>query len=668
MGPRTVQSRIEVLSRAPIFSAFNPDELRALADLAVEMAYRRGDTVCREGEEGDALFVCASGELEVWGGAPRRVINVLGTGEVLGEMSLLLGGKRAATVTAARSTHLLAFNRGTFDRYFLQNAKVLQHLSKVLTQRLATMARGEVIRKAYTTVAVTAAPGLRGTTLVASSLAALLADFSGQGVVHVLIGGRPSDRAVALDELATASLETVARHVRRDDARVAVMRVAVGDVDESRTADALTQLLLRLGETFPILVLEGQGNDRGAVVAAEATADVAVRIVDQPGGSDARPQGMRQGCLEVINLHNATSCTVPISHCEPFVLRDDPALHGLDAAAQAAHVRTHPWAPAAPALHRLARKILGTSVGIALGGGAAFGLAHIGVLKALEDNGVAVDLVAGCSMGSLVALGYCAGFRPATMVDIALRLGTKRTVLGAMLDFTLTRPALFSGDKVVGILGPLAGDVRNFDQLTLPCRVVATDIETGERIDIGTGPTEIAGRASCSIPMLWSPVMHMGRVLVDGGVVDPVPAEVVHNMGADICIAVNAVPQLKKGVETVLTTWYRRLKRLDPFSYLAGSQGLPNMLDLVMNTMQALQYELGNFKAISADVRINPDLSGLTWVEFYKPQALIDRGLEAGERAVPEIKRVIADRLARIGAAPDTTARAAAAADPARLS
>ena len=141
----------------------------------------------------------------------------------------------------------------------------------------------------------------------------------------------------------------------------------------------------------------------------------------------------------------------------------------------------------------------------------------------------------------------------------------------------------------------------------------------------------------------------MGRVLVDGGVVDPVPAEVVHDMGADICIAVNAVPRLKKGVETVLTTWYRRFKRLDPLSYLAGSQGLPNMFDLMMNTMQALQYELGNFKAISADVRINPDLSSLTWVEFYKPQALIDRGMEAAERALPEIKRVMAARLGEKG-------------------
>jgi NTE family protein len=134
-------------------------------------------------------------------------------------------------------------------------------------------------------------------------------------------------------------------------------------------------------------------------------------------------------------------------------------------------------------------------------------------------------------------------------------------------------------------------------------------------------------------------------VLVDGGVVDPVPAEVVNEMGADLCIAVNAVPRLKKGVQTVLSKWYRQVKRLDPFSYLAGSRDLPNMFDLIMNSMQTLQYELGNFKAISADVRINPDLSGLTWIEFYRPAELIERGAEAAHRALPEIKRLIGERL-----------------------
>src|SRR5215470_16994430 len=117
MSPSNVQDRVAILRRVPLFKAFNLNELRKLANLAVELSYRRGETVCREGEPGGTLLVCASGELEVLGGAPRRVINRLGPGEVLGEMSLLLGGKRAATVTVARNARLLAFNRSAFDTY-----------------------------------------------------------------------------------------------------------------------------------------------------------------------------------------------------------------------------------------------------------------------------------------------------------------------------------------------------------------------------------------------------------------------------------------------------------------------------------------------------------------------------------------------------------------------
>ena len=106
----------------------------------------------------------------------------------------------------------------------------------------------------------------------------------------------------------------------------------------------------------------------------------------------------------------------------------------------------------------------------------------------------------------------------------------------------------------------------------------------------------------------------------------------------------NVVPPLKKGVETVLSRLYRRANYLNPFSYFSKDRDLPSMLDVMMNSIQMLQYELGNFKSISADIRINPDLSEYTWTEFYRATELIDRGAEAAEKALPEIRRVIAER------------------------
>jgi NTE family protein len=165
-------------------------------------------------------------------------------------------------------------------------------------------------------------------------------------------------------------------------------------------------------------------------------------------------------------------------------------------------------------------------------------------------------------------------------------------------------------------------------------------------VAIGTGDLTTAFRASASVPMVFAPVRKGESVLVDGGVSDPVPAEVVNAMGADLCIAVNVVPPMKRGVENAVSKAVRQINRFNPMSYLEGSSGMPTMFDIIMNSMQILQYELGNFKAISADVLINPDLSDFTWIEYYRSEELIQRGLEAAQRAIPAIQRAYGQKLA----------------------
>jgi predicted acylesterase/phospholipase RssA len=117
-------------------------------------------------------------------------------------------------------------------------------------------------------------------------------------------------------------------------------------------------------------------------------------------------------------------------------------------------------------------------------------------------------------------------------------------------------------------------------------------------------------------------------------------------MGADLCLAVNVVPPLKLGVENAVSKAVRMINRFNPMSYLNGAAGMPAMFDIIMNSMQVLQHELGNFKAISADVLIKPDLSDFTWIEYYRSDELIQRGAEAAERAMPAIHRVLNQKMA----------------------
>jgi len=643
-----MQSRVGLLARVGLFSGFSRKELETLAPLFVEVCYGKGETICREGEPGETFFLILSGELEVWSGAPARMVGRLGPGEFVGEMTLLLGGVRTATVEVARRATLLALDKPSFDRFFGNNPKALEYLSRVLCRRLMTTSRNQVTARRVTTIGVGGAPGLKGKSLVAAAIAGLLRDFSAQDVLRVelspRVGNRRRSGVPLLAQLARASTDGVSSRIVGDDPPALSAEVRASDPAGS-VADQLTTLLGRLGERFAFIVLDLSDLPAPTAAAIAESCDFFIEVVARVEPTSASETGERRSrSFRVLNLFNDHSATIAINRCEPFVLPFDAALMELDPLARTRRLREDRWSPIARPLHRLARKLLGSSVGMALGGGAAFGLAHVGVFKVLEEHDVPIDLVAGTSMGSIVALAYAAGMRASEMVDIARRIGTKWTALSA-LDFTLSKPGLLAGNRLVKIMTPLFGSARGFEDLRVPCQTVATDIEAGARVTIDSGRLDAAFRASCSVPMLWSPVRRGDQVLVDGAVIDPVPAEVVHEMGADVCLAVNVVPPLKRGVTTVLSRLYQSFNRLNPLSYLGDSRDLPNMFDIIMNSLQTLQCELGNFKAISADVRINPDLSHLTWIEFYRPNELIECGALAAERALPDIKRALAKRL-----------------------
>jgi NTE family protein len=641
--------RRRLLERVPLFNCLSTSELDAVVDLFKEVAYRKGATVVREGDEGDSFFVILSGEVEVRIGADaERVVNRLKPGDFMGEIALLLGGKRSATVTVARSAKLLVLDRETFDRHFMRNPKVLEHFARVLSQRLATAHRREAIAKHVLAIGVRGQRGLKGKSLVAGALAGFLRDFSGRQVLLLRTVAPSRGRSLRpvhprLSTLAGESLEALKSRLKPGGGDPVALTLELDpDGSEDSLVDRLSALLTRLSDLFPYVVLDLATEPGVLSASADEICDVTVEIV-----AKAEPVPSTNGLIrryQVVNLYNPESEALPINHCEPFVIGADAELANRDPVGALTYLREESCTVASASLRRLARKILGTTVGVAVGGGAAFGIAHVGVFRVFEEAGIPVDVLAGTSMGSIVALGYAAGIRSPEMTEIARHIGNVRKMLSA-LDFTITKPGLLAGNRVVEIFGPLLGEIQTFEQLILPCQVVATDIRSGERVVIGSERLDAAFRASTSIPMLMTPVSRNGRVLVDGGLVDPVPAELVSEMGAEVCIAVNVVPPLQEGVETILSLAYRRANALNPLSYLGGARDLPNTFDVVMNSIQTLQHKLGNFKAISADVRINPDLAEYTWIEFYRAEEIIERGVEAAERAVPEIRRVLAGRI-----------------------
>lgn len=179
-------------------------------------------------------------------------------------------------------------------------------------------------------------------------------------------------------------------------------------------------------------------------------------------------------------------------------------------------------------------------IGYALGGGAARGLSHIGVLKVLEEHSIFPDIITGTSIGALIGALYAGGIKIGDIEQFALRLDFKRLVL--LADMTLPLSGLIGGKRVISLLKSILGDLT-FSQLKYDFACVATDIKTGEQVVIHDGSLIEAIRASISLPGIFTPVCIKGRYLVDGGLVNEVPVSVCREMGAEYVIGVNVIPE-----------------------------------------------------------------------------------------------------------------------------
>jgi NTE family protein len=267
-------------------------------------------------------------------------------------------------------------------------------------------------------------------------------------------------------------------------------------------------------------------------------------------------------------------------------------------------------------------------VGLALSGGAARGLAHVGVLDVLHREGIPIDMIAGTSAGAIMGAIYAARQETEKLLEFALDPSWKKWA--AMGDLCLERTGFLKGHKVRDLLKAFIGDNYDISELKIPFAAVATDIDTGEEVVLDSGPVVDAVRASISLPGIFTVVKKDGRLLVDGGLTTPVPINVVKNMGADFVIAVNVNPDVTKRISKADRE--RIAKKKDP-----------NLLQIAMQSLYITTYALAHNSLSGADVAIEPDLGSITSSDFKLAGKAIYRGREAAEKALPEIRRKLAE-------------------------
>jgi len=264
-------------------------------------------------------------------------------------------------------------------------------------------------------------------------------------------------------------------------------------------------------------------------------------------------------------------------------------------------------------------------IGLALGSGAARGLAHIGVLKVLEKEDIHIDMIAGTSMGALVGAVYAQGKDVSQMKNLAIDWGAKRFSL--LIDPALPKSGLVRGRRIEDMLKSFFDDIE-FVDLKIPFACIAVDIDSGDEGVIKQGSVVEGIRASISIPVLFAVAKLQGRYLVDGGLVNPVPVGILKEMGADFIIAVSITPSVQERLH-VASEEDVKLKE-------------PNIFNVIMQMVHIIGYQGVKSSLVGADVIIEPEVTHIGWGDFHRAPECIFQGELAAQAAIPEIKRKLA--------------------------
>lgn len=466
----------------PLFAVLEPALLDAMVARIQWLALPGGTTLFEAGDEPDALYFVASGSLGaflVTSSGHRRSIGRIAAGETVGEMALISGKKRSATVIALRDTELGRLAREDFEQLMLSHPAGLLRLAQLMVQRLESsqqQTRGS--RAVPRTIAIVPNSLADGATQFASSL---VRELQKLGKTELVWNRRGSDQTSDWFHALERENEFV---------------VYVCDVEPS----TWTKLCLRQADAVLLLArAEATPSDWFALNVQSERAMIAQR-------------------MELVLLH--THKIVRGAAARWLNLKPKLAHH---------HVRTvHDVA-------RLARFITGNALGLVLSGGGARGFAHLGVLKALRDSGTQIDAIGGTSIGAVIAAGFACEW---DFDELVARMRRSFVDTNPLNDYTLPLVALASGRKVSGLLRREFEDTA-IEDLPLPFFCVSTNLSSGHIAVHRRGELWRWLRASVAIPGVLPPVVHNAELFVDGATINNLPVDVMRDAGVGKIIGVD---------------------------------------------------------------------------------------------------------------------------------
>lgn len=641
-----------LLGEVPLFSSCSQEEIVLIREKSFVAEYKKGEVIYKEGSSPSAFYCLLCGRVEIYTqdkDGQKSALEYLHRGKYFGIISLLTGEPHSVTARAFNDCSLLVIKKEEFEPLLKKIPQLAVDLSRTLSRRLK---RKDIHQKTIfesTIISVFSSYYHSGKTLYGLNLCLSLKNQTHKSVVILELAPSQSLHSLpakldiaegqgALDLSACASLnpQILKEHILRSGFGVDLICLSYRPEDEFYAKNLLSVLSLLVND-YHYLVLDLPSSMDRAIFGVLNQSDV-IHILTSPDALDLKRTyqlahrleeefGFYPGKIKIIINEYKLSRLSYEQQVEILKHSIFATLPRIEFEAKDRLVLDNPDCEYARAVKRIARATGECLVGLALGIGVGYGFCHIGVLKVLEEEKIPIDVIAGSSIGAVIAGLWAAGFSSAQILDIVSREFKAPKHIWALLDFTFPYSGFIKGKKLQKFLHKyLAG--KTFYDLRLPLKIVASDVKRKEPKVLDKGPLVEAIMASCTMPGVFAPFKFKGAMLFDGGVTSPLPTEPLLRMGVKKIIAVNVTPS-REDIK-------RQCERLKNELKVKA-----NILDIIFSSVEILQSEVAQKEAQIADVVLHPDTSGLYWLQLHRAAEFAKRGEEEARRNIDKIKQVL---------------------------
>lgn len=679
-----------IIDYAPLFADLNLFEKKLIMQKSKVIEYKKGDVVYAQASPPDAFYCVITGRIKITiDGKQREPIEYLNCGKYFGMISVLTGEPHSVNAVAANDSKILRISKEDFHVILDWIPRLGVELSKTLSRRLRKKEKTEKKIFESTILSVFGVNGGFGRTMYAVNIALGLRKETSKNIILVGLGKSVNEicqiSGLVIDQFAGdkecpgikldtpfPTEETIKNALLHDPVSgVYVLNILYDQIDSlylSNLNAILTQLTGKYHYIiidFPVLLDEvvyqvlAQSDSIHIITGQGSDSLSKTKVLVKELSNNFNYPSDRMKIIHNQGKDNASSLYKDVcSFLEYNVYATLPEFQATGNADIEQPVSRlfldQPDTEYSRVIRRIARDVGDVRVGLSLGGGAAFGLAHIGVIKILEKEKIPVDMITGSSIGALIGALWAAGYTSQEIEKIVLEYdANKKKVFRLLFDPCFPKLSFAKGARIRAFLEKYLGN-KTFQDTKIPIKIFACNLSKREEIIFDSGSLVDAIMASIAIPGVFAPLKIKNDLIIDGGIIEPVSIGSLVKMGIKKIIAVNVLPSPEDIERTYAYSAERRQKeqeqalrkgRIAAMIHKIGSCFydffFPNILDIIVNSMQTLEYVISENNCLRADVVLRPKITGVEWFEFYKAKQLILNGEQEAVRLLADIKNLI---------------------------